>query len=292
MQHEQTEWRPRKRRDGQVLVEFALIALVMVILFAFTFDMGRALFSAQVLQQTADLFARELARTPLPPTTTFADALDEERVYKQIFDESLLVVDVTGLTPAEVRERVDAMPVVNRLLWPTMIPDVFDGKSLIRYPGALMQADISDRPFDTGLRVAIPRLRDDDSWEWVDVVEQVVPAAPVDPSDAEPFSLESKSYRGLVAVRFNYPFQAAAMSDSQAGAPVAADDAEIAPGAHPKGWTPARSANDGVGPYSGQYGMGRQIAFPGVNNGQGVRPFRRVLSVQAVQRREVFQKAS
>ena len=43
----------------------------------------------------------------------------------------------------------------------------------------------------------------------------------------------------------------------------------------------------------GRFGMGRQLALPLANVGQfGVRPYRKVLSVQAIVRREVFDLAA
>ena len=41
---------------------------------------------------------------------------------------------------------------------------------------------------------------------------------------------------------------------------------------------------EGFGPYGGHYGLGQQVAW-----NQVVRPYRRVLSAQAIYRREVFQ---
>jgi hypothetical protein len=41
------------------------------------------------------------------------------------------------------------------------------------------------------------------------------------------------------------------------------------------------------GSYAGRYGLGR-LASP-LGNGQGVRPFRKLLAAQAIYRREVFQ---
>ena len=41
---------------------------------------------------------------------------------------------------------------------------------------------------------------------------------------------------------------------------------------------------DAVGTYAGRFGLGKQLAF-----GKSVRPFRRLLSAQAIYRREVFQ---
>ena len=66
------------RRRGSVLVEFALIALVLYLILAATLEFGRALFGAQVLQQAADIAAREISRTPLPPTLDI-ETLDRQQ---------------------------------------------------------------------------------------------------------------------------------------------------------------------------------------------------------------------
>jgi hypothetical protein len=41
----------------------------------------------------------------------------------------------------------------------------------------------------------------------------------------------------------------------------------------------------GVGPYAGAYGLGRQLAL----GGRTVRPFRKLISAQAIYRREVVE---
>jgi hypothetical protein len=64
--------------------------------------------------------------------------------------------------------------------------------------------------------------------------------------------------------------------------PLIADDASVestnAPPGNPIGGT-------AIGPYAGPYGLGAQYALAGGT----VRPFRRLVSAQAVFRREVFQ---
>ena len=49
-------------RRGSVLVEFALIALILYLILAATIEFGRALMAAQLLQQAADIAAREVVR--------------------------------------------------------------------------------------------------------------------------------------------------------------------------------------------------------------------------------------
>src|SRR3954471_10138442 len=87
-------------RRGSVLVEFALIALVLYLILAATLEFGRALFGAQIVQQAADILARELSRTPLPPVAALQQVFDDTTgqydpngvVKSTIYDRSLLVV--------------------------------------------------------------------------------------------------------------------------------------------------------------------------------------------------------
>jgi hypothetical protein len=64
------------------------------------------------------------------------------------------------------------------------------------------------------------------------------------------------------------------------GSPNIADDSAVNPGA-PLGDLVA--SDRPYGPYAGLYGLGQQAAFA-----TPVRPFRRVVSAQAVYRREIF----
>lgn len=111
-----------------------------------------------------------------------------------------------------------------------------------------------------------------------------------------PLSDDPHPNRGLAAVRVNYPYQAAALSAFQTAPPIdgdplppnwsriiTADDGAVQQNNAP----PGELAGDpgGIGPYAGPFGLGRQLAFAG----RTVRPFRRLVSAQAVFRREVFQ---
>ena len=62
-------------RRGQSLVEFAVVSLVVYMLLAAILTFGQMLYSAQTLQQAVDIAAREISRTPLPPTADLMDVL-------------------------------------------------------------------------------------------------------------------------------------------------------------------------------------------------------------------------
>jgi hypothetical protein len=294
----------RGARSGQVLVEFAVIALLLYLLLAATLELGRALHGAQTIQQAADLLARELSRTPLPPASSFADALNAAAVRQRVYDERLLVIDLDTVQNPNLDVLFASFPVVNQQLRSAMIYEEVQDRRLLRYPGALVtpgnEAGLPPLPDgfqDSGLRVAVPVVqgRDADGVEtvlWVSVVEEVTPGA---------FSLASGlSQSGMAAVRLNYPFQAAALSgfrqspdgpfEPNGTRRIQAHDAAVTEmNTPPGGGTPVAPADPDVGadrglnPYGGRYGLGYQLAFA-----ERLRPFRKLLSAQAVYRRELF----
>ncbi len=281
-------------RCGSVLVEFALIALILYLILAATIEFGRALMAAQLLQQAADIAAREVARTPgLPVVGTLTDwdnpsdtnaAFNNPVVLQTIFDPQYLVVDISnGL------DYFNDKPILNRLLAPLMIPDYANG--VLRYPGALV-ANSSG-----GHTVQIPVVSYAGGVETIQstmlpVVQEIFYSSdssnttPLDPNgsnpDYSPFGVVASStsvvppqLRGTVALRINYPFQAASLSAT-------------APSSN---WPPDPNFNyiqpsDGTntpGTYSGPNGLGDQLVFA-----TNVRPYRRLISAQAIYRREVL----
>jgi|TARA_B100001750_G_scaffold160765_1_gene129660 hypothetical protein len=266
----------KHKRRGQSLVEFALVALVVYMLLAALLTFGHMLFVAQGTQQVADLMAHEISRIPLPADDTFEDTLDNGSI-DDIFQKRYLVIDFPPGTTFE--DLAANLPIVNQQLLPLMVVDEIDGNRVLRYPGAVIDQN--------GVRtVMIPLVtgRDDDgveTIEFVSVVEEIN-------SDEEPFQLSS-TQRGIVALRINYPYQSASMSsfrsrqfgDSQLGQPNIANDASVIAG-NVDGSLVASDIP--TGPNSGDYGLGMQFAF-----GQSVRPYRRVISAQAIYRRETFQ---
>ena len=110
-----------------------------------------------------------------------------------------------------------------------------------------------------------------------------------------PLAADPVPDRGLAAVRVNYPYQAAALSGFQSPPPsdidplppnvanfIVADDGAV----QSINAAPGGLIDDGsVGPYAGPYGLGRQFALAG----RTVRPFRKLISAQAIYRREVVE---
>jgi hypothetical protein len=242
---------------------------------------------------------------------------------QRIFDPACLVVDLSDpAVESDPDAYFAAMPVVNRALRPLMIADS-SRPALLRYPGALL-GDGAGLPCSavgpngpaaaTGLTVAIPVVtaRGDtgvESITWVPVLQEIRGAQDADCPMRGPFSLvylaagdecgpldaDPLDDRGLAAVRVNYPYQAATLSGFRPAQPTAADPlppnvgnvivADDA-GVQENNLAPGSLLDDGgaIGPYAGPYGLGRQLAL-----GRVVRPFRRVLSAQAIFRREVVE---
>ena len=94
------------------------------------------------------------------------------------------------------------------------------------------------------------------------------------------------------ACRINYPYQSATMSGYQpgidpsqpGGPPLLPIVAGGGGGGGPSGVGAPVTSDEQFGPYAGDNGLGQQAAL-----GQNVRPFRRLISAQAIYRREVFQ---
>ena len=160
------------------------------------------------------------------------------------------------------------------------------------YPGAIPGTDTSGRSMYCIALVTSRQASGAENIEWVPVIEQ---AEPPDPSGLDAFNVAS-SYRGLVALRINFAYQSATMSalssrqttlpPEPTGEAITAQDGSVAVVSNPLGFTPTMNTEAGSldNIYSGPYGLGSQQALL-----RSVRPFRRVLSAQAVARREVFQ---
>jgi len=318
--------RPIHDRRGAALVEFALVSLVLYLMVAGGIEFGRLMFAANALQDVARLAARELSVAPLRADATFDYALNCRPaddagcladLRQRVFNPACLVVDLADpVVSADLDGFFASMPLVNRALRPLLISE--PDRGLLRYPGALMSDPAGlacGEATPTGLTVGIPFVvsRDEVGAEtigWVPVLEEIRSAANrncpargafsliYQPAldECGPLTADPVDARGIAAIRINYPFQAAMLSGYRRPVPtvddplpptlntpvVASDDAVIelnaAPGA------PIDSPSP-VGPYAGRYGLGRQLAL----GGRELRPFRRVVSAQAIFRREVVQ---
>jgi hypothetical protein len=259
-------------------------------------DFGRLFFTAQVAQDAARTSARELSVIPLPADMTLTQALEDPAVRARVFQPEHLVIDLDNIPGGLTLDAFfGTLPVLNQALRPLMINEVVGGRRLLRYPGALLAAATP-----SGYTVGVPRVEGRCAncfvtirWvRWVPVLEEVVnPDFPT----ASPFQLNTPAgmpQRALVSIRINVPYQAAMLSGHQQapGGPYApnvsydiiADDAAVAQMGPPPPGTP--TAGSEVGPYAGDYGLGRLYVAS-----KTVRPFRKLLSAQAIFRREVFE---
>ncbi len=282
--------RPSTREvRGGVLMEFALVSFALYLLLAAIFSLGRWMSVTQSAQDAARVAAREMALYPLPAEATFEQALDDEGFRQAVYDPGFLVVDLDALGAGNTLDDVfAAMPVVNQALRPLMIQSVVDvagsRRRLLHVPGAI--TDLASSP--SGLTVVVPRVtgRDPDTGqetiEIAEVLEEVRPGAfSVPPGDLLPPG-DLGFDRGLVGLRLNIPFQSAFLtayfsSGGERNRPIEALD----PGGG--GYTIVGPGPEGAGPYSGAFGLGELEAL-----GRTLRPFRRLVSPQAIFRREVF----
>ncbi|WP_286763471.1 MULTISPECIES: TadE/TadG family type IV pilus assembly protein [Rhodopirellula] len=238
-----------RKRSGQALVEFGLVALVLYMLVGGVITFGIWIYAAGQIQQAANVGARELSQTPLPFDETFEDALDQEVVRQRVYDDRWLVIDLDELEEENpdynfFQDVVPRMPLLNQQLAVLYIrDDVIDKRiptldddrgyrRLMRYPGALLNRSEGE-PDESGIEypdyvaedyvVQIPLVVERkeghnngggaERIRWVCVVEEVD-----DPdTNPEPFSLENSNQdmRGVVALRVHYPAQSTWLSSYQ-----------------------------------------------------------------------------
>lgn len=297
-------------RRGQALLEFAVIALLLYLVLAAILTFGFMMYSAQSVQQAADLGARELSRVSLAADITFEDAIEDATVTGLVYDPDLLVFDLDTLGAQNFFEDiVPTWPILNQQLSTLMIVDRpdFDGDgspdaNLLRYPGALITSATSASGYGVAIPLVTGRAADGtETIRWVQVVEEIdTEDAATDNTGANPDPFQiSSPMRGVVALRVNYPFQSAAMSGFQPsssgpfepnlGEAIVANDAGVMEtNADQRGGDlipqASQSGNRYAGTYGGTYGLGVQAAM-----GQQTRPFRKLIAAQAIYRREVFQ---
>lgn len=299
----------RLGRQGSVLMEFAMIALVSYLAIVAVIEFGRLLFGAQTVQAAVEQAAREISRTPLPPVMEFSELFDpsQDANALTVYDPNFLAIDISGWSGTESLQNYVAglgVPSVNLALYPLMFIDTVGGTPILRYPGALVTSSqpAGAKSGYSGFSVSIPVVTSapgvsPETVEWHDVLEEITDATGVGPFSVT--AATSTGVQGVVAVRLNYPFQAASMSGFQpnsadptfgpdVGNPMQADDSGVtASNSVSGGGSPTAPDTSGngkySGPYGGTYGLGAQGAL-----GKTVRPFRRLISVQALFRREVF----
>jgi hypothetical protein len=284
-----SEAHPCARRRGSILVEFALVSLAFYLILAGTLEVGRMITSAQIVQNAARTMARELALLPLPATMTFEEALDCPTVRARIFDRTKLAV----LLPDDLAAETNSWPTVNRILLPLMVVNQVGDEQYLQFPGAVVDyTPLGGTAFRT---VRVPQVvsRGADGVEtirWVDVIEEIRFVA-TDPTSGAFSMLSTGPELGLVALRVNCPYQAATMSAFQPVDVTDPDPTNEAILANDGGVTvqnsfgtaPVDSGPSSGGIYDGPYGLGKFYAL-----NKEVRPFRRLISGQAVFRREVF----
>lgn len=278
--------RQAEDKKGGVLVEFALVAFAMYLLLAAILDLGRIVLAGQLVQSAADQMARELAMAPLPATMTFEEALESDYVRQRIYDPTRLVVE---LGPGfDIEAAFATFPIINQMLRPLLVADVVNGVSVLRYPGAVVEAG-------DGYRILIPRISVSadsgvDLIEWLPVVEEILPDASA--QSHFPVNAPLEAFRGNVILRINYPFQAATMSafdPSEGGGPLAAAIDAPAPGSF--GATPLGAVVETTGSPSvrGAAGLGYQFAMVGESaEARRVLPYRKLIRARSFHRREIY----
>ena len=290
-------------RRGQSLVEFAIVSVAVYLLLGGILTFGQLFYSDQAIQQAADVAARETSRTPLPAATTnrgsgislmyalWGDAETDPSllpVRNSLFDSRYLRFDLTeNVRPGEsVLNAIRKWPIVNQMLYSVMIVEREhqalapggrpEEHEYLWYPGAVPCKD-SSIPGATVWCIAHVDSRSSDGAEtitWVPVIEEIT--SPADhAANVSPFSVASPE-RGLVALRINYGCQSATMSafpppktwpPEPVGPPWGAHDNEVR--VNPSNYEPINGTEppSGVGTYSGPYGLGRQEAWAGLEQG-------------------------
>lgn len=311
---------PIKNRTGQALVEMAFLTPMLVIIIGATISFGLFFYQANVLQQAVDVAAMEISRMPLPATASLGlgdlEAATDTVMYdakfrNQIYDERHLIIhdsewDADTLYNESLLAYIDTLPLLNRLLAQVMVRDkTYGDDGVWRYPGAIVINSASG--VETVLIPIVEYGGDGSelSVQWVAPVEEIRIDHDEDSSTPSvgPFSLvkpmgfanpdvEARFTPGMVALRINYPAQSTTLINrvgDQGQIIVEANDSSIADG--DTGANYSLVVADETGPadttiHSGRYGLGRQAALL---RESGVRPYRKVLSVQAIYRREVFE---
>jgi hypothetical protein len=172
-------------------------------------------------------------------------------------------------------------PIVTQQLLPVMIYDQVNSQPLLRYPGALFTST-NTTPSSSGITpsgyvVRVPVLTTSGAAQtlsWVYPLEPIL-----DSAGNDAFSLAATTTSGIngaVALRITGP-------PDNPLVPILASGSVSSSRSPPGVGGPAVSDFQ-YGPYAGANGLGEQAAWATT-----VRPYRSVISAQAIYRREVFQ---
>ena len=312
-------------RRGQALLEFAFLIPVLIILIGGTLSLGLFFFQGNSLQQAVDIAAQEIARMPLDPEqelglgdfercTQSGLAANETDFKEQIYDEQFLVIRDSEWAGRPFQEFVDELPLLNRLLVPVMVRD----NDMTRYPGTLVTnadgeetvliplVEYSQAGNSTSVGGVPETIRAGAVTivQWVAPVEEIQVDHDTDSTtlrrgpfalqrDGEPDATLTSFTFGMVALRINYPAQSATLLNrTSEGTVVLAGNTTVNANnsftdcytiAAPTARISQASGEPGSNAHAGEFGLGELEALTRI-----VRPFRRVMSFQAIYRREVF----
>ena len=229
-------------------------------------------------------------------------------VRQQVFDDNLLVLSIdsvqsnTGGLTYNGGHLIGDFPIVTQQLLPLMVNDQVNGQPLLRFPGAMFQGTSNSSASPAGINysgyvvriplVSTPTSSGETIINWLNPLEPIL-----DSNGADAFAVNAVTISGLsgaVALRINYPYQSASMSGfvppANPASPPGPPDNPVVPvpannssSSSPPGVGGAVTSDFQYGPYAGANGLGRQAAFDTT-----VRPYRSVISSQAIYRREVY----
>lgn len=299
---------PIKNRTGQALVEMAFLIPMLVIILGATISFGLFFYQANVLQQAVDVAAMEISRMPFAATgglglgdldADFSDTnlLMNDPLFKtQIYDEQFLIIpDSVWQAPpynGSLRDYVDQLPLLNRLLAQVMVRDTTYEGGVTRFPGAIVENTTTNEVTVLIPIVGYSATGAESIIEWVAPVEEIRPGGGEGPFSLTAMNVAQSFVPGMVALRINYPAQSTTLLNrvgSQGQVIVEANDSSLSDGSTGSNYSLVVANETGTADttiHSGKYGLGRQAALLIED---GVRPYRKVLSVQAIYRREVFE---
>lgn len=293
-------------RFGSALVEFAFLLPLLTVIIGATLSFGMFFYQANSLQQAVDVAAQEISRMPFAPTAQLGlgdlDAANTTVMYDatfqtQIYNEQYLVIhdsewDTSTSFNGDFQAYVDTLPLLNRMLATVMVRDNSYGSGVTRYPGAVVTNSITSEESVLIPIIGYNAAGTETLVEWVAPVEEIRPGGGDGPFSVTATNSAASFVPGMVALRINYPAQSTTLvnrTGSRGQVIIEADDSSLTDGDTGSNYSLAVAAESGTADttiHSGRYGLGRQAALFVET---GIRPYRKVMSVQAIYRREVFQ---